>query len=150
MTDDGQMDIFTDPGRRRFSMEQLREMGRKRLRRCECCGSPLKVYRRKLNSVMAATLCVLTRRGDWMSMKQFPRALEILAEARGPLVLLGKRVAAAFGVDPEYFRWSEVRGVRVAVMPLPSGVNLWWNDPEHRRDAANFLRGLVEETPGGR
>ena len=64
-----------------------------------------------------------------------------LLEGRAVL-LLGRRVAAAFGVvDWPYLvpmRWEG--GPVAAVVPHPSGVCRWWNDPEASRRAAGTLR----------
>ena len=61
---------------------------------------------------------------------------------RGRQVLLaGRGVAGAFGVDLPFFLWAEERGMMVAVVPHPSGVSRWWNDPANERRARRFLRG---------
>jgi len=75
------------------------------------------------------------------------------------LVLVGRRVARAFGVSNAYLRWtqvsqrqtadgrttSEVLHRRAVVIPHPSGVNRWWNDPKNEARARRFLRGLARE-----
>lgn len=85
-----------------------------------------------------------------------------LAEARSragetPLppgsLLCGRRVAQAFGLGrAPFLEWVEgdARGgrtngagrptARVAVIPHPSGVCRWWNDPENVDAARRFLR----------
>lgn len=64
------------------------------------------------------------------------------------VVLVGKSVACAFRMsDPEYLRWTvdpPAPGARAVVVPHPSGVNRWWNDPENRERAARFLGELFE------
>jgi hypothetical protein len=57
-------------------------------------------------------------------------------------ILLGQNVARAFGVGEVPLRWRVVddHGTEVAIVPHPSGRNLWWNDPEHRSAARRFLR----------
>jgi uracil-DNA glycosylase len=62
---------------------------------------------------------------------------------RGSVLLAGRRVAAAFRLSAPYFEWATLRGARVAVIPHPSGVNRWWNDPANRERAAAFLREVV-------
>lgn len=58
---------------------------------------------------------------------------------RGTVLLAGRVVAAAFGLaDAEYF---EPRG-RFHVIPHPSGVSHWWNDPANVRRARRFLRAV--------
>lgn len=56
------------------------------------------------------------------------------------VVFLGKAVAAAFGVRANSLRWVEHRGMTVAVLPHPSGVNTWWNNPDNRAAASAFMR----------
>jgi len=52
--------------------------------------------------------------------------------------LAGKRVAKAFGVEAEYF--DKVEGdTPIYVVPHPSGINTWWNDPCNRERARQFL-----------
>jgi uracil-DNA glycosylase len=63
------------------------------------------------------------------------------------LVLIGTRVAAAFGLPRaryEYLEWRRHRERWVAVCPHPSGVNLWWNDADNRDLAAEFFRQIVD------
>lgn len=62
---------------------------------------------------------------------------------RGPVLLAGRRVAAAFGVRTGYFEWGELRGRPCAVIPHPSGISHWWNDPRNARRAAAFLREVL-------
>ena len=67
-------------------------------------------------------------------------------------ILLGRRVAAAFGLlDLELLEWKQwqVRSDRPMVapeisrLPHPSGRNRWWNDPTNVRLAETFLRDTV-------
>lgn len=74
----------------------------------------------------------------------------------GDLLLVGKRVAAAFDVSVAYLCWESVTRYRptgtaevrygrrraVAVFPHPSGVNRWWNEPTNVVAAARFARTL--------
>lgn len=56
------------------------------------------------------------------------------------IVLAGKRVAAAFGLrSAEYFCCREICGLPAYVMPHPSGVNRWWNDPVNASRARAFF-----------
>ena len=78
----------------------------------------------------------------------FPAAEARAAAARIRLadgsLLCGRRVAAAFGlVNAPYFAWRDVDGRRVAVVPHPSGVSRWWNDPENVARAREFLAALA-------
>ena len=58
------------------------------------------------------------------------------------VVLVGKRVAKAFGIDGAvYFgayTWSP-HGPTYYVVPHPSGVNRWWNDPVNRERFKKWL-----------
>lgn len=64
------------------------------------------------------------------------------------VLFLGARTAAAFGFrDPDAIRltWRTtdlLPGVACAMLPHPSGVNLWWNDSSNRRRATRFMRAL--------
>lgn len=75
------------------------------------------------------------------------RARRLYPRLRGRTVLLaGKRVATAFGIKSDYLRWEDhPEGFRVAVIPHPSGVNHWWNEPANRR---RFRRFVEEEMRG--
>jgi hypothetical protein len=85
----------------------------------------------------------------------FPMALAVPAAMklwsrtplRVPMLFVGTRVAAAFGLrdraEYEFLWWREYRGRRVAVMPHPSGIVLWWNDPANVEAAGEFFRELV-------
>jgi hypothetical protein len=102
-----------------------------------------------------------------------PAASRLLARtpAGVPLLLVGTRVAAAFGLarqDYEYLEWMTRSFVRspkgcigvepweaprhapreVAVLPHPSGIVLWWNDPENVEAALEFFARLLGH--GGR
>lgn len=55
-------------------------------------------------------------------------------------ILLGQRVADAFNFHWPLLNWISVGGVTVAVVPHPSGRNLWWNDAVNRSQARRFLR----------
>lgn len=60
------------------------------------------------------------------------------------VVLVGRNVARSFGVgDRPFLRWFEHRGTKVSIVPHPSGVNHWWNDPRNVRRARRFVRRLA-------
>lgn len=76
---------------------------------------------------------------------RFPLAAAAAAAGRleldGPTVLVGKRVARAFRLGSAgFFEATEVRGRPAMVVPHPSGVNLWWNDPKRVEVAACRVR----------
>lgn len=56
-------------------------------------------------------------------------------------LLLGRRVAAAFGYPAA--AWCSMPAAGVAVLPHPSGRNRWYNVPGHRELAATFARGVL-------
>ena len=63
------------------------------------------------------------------------------------MIFMGARVAWAFGMLRRDFRWCEWRtwrGRRVAVVPHPSGIVRWWNDPKNRELAATFLADALK------
>jgi uracil-DNA glycosylase len=61
------------------------------------------------------------------------------------VVLLGLRTARAFGLPAAYLTPARVACANVVVLPHPSGINRWWNDPENVRRATRFLRRLARE-----
>ena len=66
-------------------------------------------------------------------------AAEINTEKYDLILLAGKNVAAAFGwVDAQYMEWRE----RFVVIPHPSGVNRWWNDPRNMGSMRRFMQSL--------
>lgn len=73
----------------------------------------------------------------------------VLAACQGvPVVLFaGRRVARVFGLArAPYFRFVRLAdGGRRAVVPHPSGVNRWWNDPANVRRARRFLGRLARD-----
>lgn len=60
-------------------------------------------------------------------------------------VLCGDAVRRAFGVKDEYLSIVEIRGVPTLVLPHPSGINRWWNDPANVRAAITAIRSLAPE-----
>ncbi len=67
--------------------------------------------------------------------------------ARYPVVLFaGWGVAKRFKFTcQDYLTWCPYGGGKrvAAVLPHPSGVNRWYNDPVCRSEAEMFLRGIV-------
>lgn len=82
----------------------------------------------------------------------FPRAEARAAAASMEIegrrvVLLGKRVASAFGVVGDLLDVVEHRGAEVLVLPHPSGASRWWNSPDGRARAEAALRSFVGDRP---
>ena len=68
-------------------------------------------------------------------------AENLLPLLRGKRVLaLGRSVAGAIGVKGPWFEWSLCKGFVGAAMPHPSGLSRWWNYPDNRRTAGEFMR----------
>lgn len=62
---------------------------------------------------------------------------------RALFVFVGKNVAKAFSIKGEYFESGVVAGrLRWTLMPHPSGINRWWNEPENRRKAARAFNNI--------
>lgn len=64
------------------------------------------------------------------------------------VVLAGKRVASAFGLRRAKFLADASLGmgeVRCVVVPHPSGIVRWWNDPVNQELAANVLLNVLED-----
>lgn len=85
------------------------------------------------------------------------RALIPELAGRRRVVLLGRGVARAAGLDGAPW-WSEVElevygrrafSVTLAVVPHPSGVSRWWNDPVGVLRARAWWRELVRSSEGG-
>jgi hypothetical protein len=59
-------------------LSRLRALAKQGPRQCECCGGTVCVYKRKLNSGMAAVLCwlVANRMGEWTHVRQIPAYID--------------------------------------------------------------------------
>lgn len=76
-----------------------------------------------------------------------PRAARIVVceQSRERIILLGTRVARAFGVPSmPFFLWFPTIGHHCAIAPHPSKVSRWWNDIDNRLQAKAFWKGLVQ------
>jgi hypothetical protein len=65
------------------------------------------------------------------------------------LILVGTRVATAFGLkrsDYEWLTWIEYRKHPMAVMPHTSGLVTWWNDADNRARAQAFFNVALAYT----
>jgi hypothetical protein len=64
---------------------------------------------------------------------------------RGRTVLVGRSVASAFGLRRiPFLVWFRLGAATVSVIPHPSGVCRWWNDPRNVSRAEEFLRPLAK------
>jgi hypothetical protein len=82
---------------------------------------------------------VLVAAADNLDLRPYDRA-----------VLCGTDVARAFGVSDEPLSVAYSRGVRALLLPHPSTVSRWWNNPANREAAAVALREFVPECEGRR
>ena len=59
-------------------------------------------------------------------------------------LILSLRASFAFRmpVNGPRAEWFGFNGRQVAVIPHPSGIVRWWNDPENREKARTFMEGL--------
>ena len=66
------------------------------------------------------------------------------------VLFVGKRVAAAFGFghnNPTFrkpLQWHPWV-YRYAVLPHPSGINRWWNDPDNKAMGEAFLHAVADQ-----
>lgn len=66
-------------------------------------------------------------------------------ESKRTVVLLGYRTAAAFKVRAKYFQPVLVGKARVIVVPHPSGINRWYNEPRNVSKMKRYMRRLAKE-----
>jgi uracil-DNA glycosylase len=77
------------------------------------------------------------------------RLIPAFQEDEQIILMLGKRVADAFGITCiEYFVERRFRNVpgEFRVLPHPSGINRWWNDPHNVLLAKQFMQNIVART----
>lgn len=119
-----------------------------RLRRI--LGLPRDDYR----ALRRTNLC----RGDWDGRAARERAREILSSGRVVVVMLGRKVAQAFGFRGEFFTRTDahVRGFFdgkvdycLASLPHPSGRCLIWNRSDSAIRARDLLRGIAPDVAWG-
>lgn len=88
------------------------------------------------------------KKGDKFPMRLArPAAAALKPSLSGrKVVLLGKKVAEAFGHDGAPFEWvPDPAGFEVATCPHPSGVNLFWNSVENRAEACRFFGAIMKD-----
>ena len=80
-------------------------------------------------------------KGDRFPAAEARERVKRLFVAGRRVILTGRGVAAAWGMaDAPFLRWRNARGAKVSVLPHPSGLNHWYNDPSNRRKVRRFLR----------
>ena len=84
-------------------------------------------------------------KGDKFPTREATRSAAIKSKQ-----IIGRRVlfvgispAAAFGFKPQPLRWRKFNGGIAAILPHPSGVNKWWNDPANRKTARRFMSSVA-------
>ena len=124
-------------------------LGRTGSRLAALCGLALQDYARTF-----ARVNVLERwpgkagKGDAFDLPEARQRAALLRRrfVGGRLVvLLGRRTARAFGLDSAYLLPLRLSCATVVVLPHPSGINRWWNEPENVRRASRFLRRVAKE-----
>lgn len=90
----------------------------------------------------------------WLNLWEYPGVdvsryvdlVERSAEPGDAVLLLGRRVARAFGlgdIEPLGMVWRNGGiGPCIVAVPHPSGRNRWWNDSERADDAEMTLRSV--------
>lgn len=90
-------------------------------------------------------------RGKWSAAEARDAVELISGSGYGVVVLLGRRVASAFGYRDEFFTYQKsLLGRRATVsLPHPSGRCPLWNFDHNRAAARMLLAGLAPEVPWG-
>lgn len=73
-------------------------------------------------------------------------AVELLADCHAArMVLLGQNVARCFGLEHHapLSTGLFMNGIQFFLLPHPSGINRWWNEPKNARAAQKKLREFV-------
>lgn len=110
--------------------------------------------RRRLASLIGVSRDELMDAVLWLNLWEYPgtrveryvRLVEESAEPGDAIVLLGRKVSSAFGLDDVPPLGRVVRGSGAGpvllCLPHPSGLNRWWNDPGNVESAETSLREL--------
>jgi len=110
---------------------ELRARAREPVSSCQCCGGPTKLYRRKLNSGMARTLCWLAiPLVGWATAAEMPHKVRRYATELGKLQLWGlvsRRENPAGESYQEKHQWHITdlgRGFVMGLIDVPSHIFL--------------------------
>jgi hypothetical protein len=88
-----------------------------------------------------------TKKGDlWPAQLARVAALTCIVGVAGArVILLGQNVARAFRVGRRpILTWFPFGHGHAAIVPHPSGINRWYNDPSNVRRAERFMRRTME------
>ena len=100
----------------------------------------------ELANVLGAWPGAARDKGDRFPAREARAAAEELLARVPPgarVVAVGSGVAAAIGLDTSPLAWTACRGREAALLPHPSGMNLWWNERANREAAGAFLRAAA-------
>ena len=108
---------------------------------CDCCGGKVKLYRRKLNSGMARTLCWLTVKdakepGCWVSAVDMPEKVEQYATELGKLDFWGL-VSRRCNPDGSSYKESQqwcitTKGIQFARGKTEAPSHIFLQSPDNR------------------
>lgn len=100
-------------------------------------GMSRKAY---MDSFDRINLCM----GDW---SQFPARLTAAALKikYDRIVLLGSRVASAFGLNFEPFTFAQGSSIKMLILPHPSGLSRLWNNPNNIKLCRELIKSMCPE-----
>ena len=124
--------------------------GRIGARLATCCGLSLAEFLTTFDRVNLLDVQPQdSGKGMTFNVKEAARVAQGLEQTFVPgqfVLLLGKRVASAFGlVNVTYFDWFALNHAKAVIVPHPSGANRWWNVQENELQMIRFMSGLVRE-----
>jgi len=136
------------PSKNEFTERPIEGRVGKRL--AGCCGMPLVQFLEHFDRVNLLHVRQDTKeKGFEFDLKAARVEAERLRDGFKEdqiVLLLGGRVAEAFRVHDHYFVETRVNFARLYIVPHPSGVNRYWNDPANVEKMNTFMRLIVERT----
>lgn len=97
---------------------------------------------RYLDRFDRVNLCI----GEWSMKEARLTAEKILNQERDVVILLGRKVATAFDVHVDLLTACLVGdGATAYVIPHPSGLNRFWNEPDARERVRALLAPVLKE-----